>query len=100
MIPTYSRRIAPLTELTRRDVGWQGGTLPDKALEAFTSVRDFLASAPSTMHPNLNKPFTLHCDAAQGHGNFKGAIAGILTQRNDKNQEIPVGFHSKVLSAN
>jgi len=67
----FSTIVAPLNELTKKDVPFVWGTAQE---EAFTVLKDKLAHAPLLQLPDFNKTFELECDAS-GIG-----LGGVLLQ--------------------
>lgn len=75
-IPNFTAIAAPLTDLTKsrcsNKVAW--GPAQDKA---FTTLKSRLSNAPILRLPDLNKPFTLRCDASDV------GIGAVLMQEED-----------------
>ena len=57
----FSTIVAPLNELTNKDVPFVWGTAQE---EAFTVFKDKLTHVPLLQLPNFNKTFELECDAS------------------------------------
>jgi len=60
-IEGFSKIVAPLTLLTRKD---QPFTWTDKCEESFQELKKRLTSAPILVIPNVGKPFEVYCDAS------------------------------------
>lgn len=61
-VPEFSRRVAPLTRLTRKH---QKFSWTSDAEEAFLDLKQCLVSAPILTCPDFTKPFILQTDASQ-----------------------------------
>ena len=65
-IEGFSKIVAPLTQLTRKD---QPFAWTDKCEESFRELKQRLTSAPVLVIPDVSKPFEVYCDAShQGLG--------------------------------
>jgi len=65
-IEGFSKMVAPLTQLTRKD---QPFAWTDRCEESFLELKKKLTSAPVLVIPNASKPFEVFCDAShQGLG--------------------------------
>ena len=60
-IEGFSKIVAPLTQLTRKD---QRFTWTDKCEESFQKLKRRLTSAPILVIPDVRKPFKVYCDAS------------------------------------
>ncbi len=85
----YANIAAPLTILLKKDATFVWGPTQQKAWE---DLRQKLTEAPTLMHPDVNKKFTLMTDSSSY------AIGSILCQRDNNNDLHPVSFASKVLT--
>jgi hypothetical protein len=83
-IKDFGSIVAPLNELTNKDVPFVWG---DAQQEAFMILKDKLTYAPLLQLPNFNKMFELECDAS-GIG-----LGGVLIQEGK-----PVAYFSENLS--
>ena len=90
-IPNYSHIAHALTRLTRKDTSYSKGPLPKDALDAFNKLKSALVSRPTLAPPNFAKDFILTTDAS------KFAIGGVLTQKDDENNEKPIAYYSRCL---
>lgn len=88
-IPNYSTRIAPLTNLIRKNVKFNWSIECDEALH---TIKDALISAPILTCPDMNKPFVLQTDAS-GYG-----IGAVLTQTQDGCEKV-ICYVSRSLTA-
>ena len=84
----YAELVNPLTDLTKKDVGYQWGPMQQKAFE---SVKTALCNAPILVFPDPLLPYTVVTDAS------KHAVGGAIMQ--DQGDGLrPVAFHSKTLT--
>jgi hypothetical protein len=83
-IKGYSTVAAPLTRLTGSTVAWEWGKEQE---EAFQALKEALTSAPVLVLPDVQKPFTVVCDASD-YG-----VGAVLLQ-----EERVVAFYSAKLS--
>ena len=60
-IEGFSKIVAPLTQLTRKD---QPFTSTDKCEESFQELKRRLTNAPIQVIPDVGKPFEVYCDAS------------------------------------
>lgn len=89
-IPEFSKIIAPISDLiskTKKSIKWS-----DAADEAFQKLKEALISEPVLMPPDFEKEFTIQCDASDV------GIGGILTQKDEENNERVIGYYSKKLT--
>jgi len=65
-IEGFSKIVAPLTQLTRKD---QPFAWIDRCKESFRELKQKLMNAPVLVIPDIGKPFEVYCDAShQGLG--------------------------------
>ena len=88
-IKNYAKIAAPLTSLLKKDAVFKWGNEQQVAWEA---LKHELSVAPTLMHPDVNKRFTLMTDSSSY------AIGSILLQKDDNGNLHPVSFASKVLT--
>ena len=88
-IKDYAKLAAPLTRLLKKNAAFEWGHEQQKAWE---SLRHALSVAPTLVHPDVDKKFTLMTDSSSY------AIGSILCQKDDKGNLHPVSFASKVLT--
>jgi len=79
-IKDYSRKAAPLHNLTKKDCDWTGGPLPEDAQQAFTELKTSLSSQPVVCFPRPGLQYALITDAACGDEWNPGGMGAILTQ--------------------
>ena len=87
-IQHYAELVNPLTDLTKKDVGYQWGPMQQKAFE---TVKTALCNAPILVFPDPLLPYTVVTDAS------KHAVGGVIMQ--DQGEGLrPIAFHSKTLT--
>ena len=97
-ILNYARISKPISDLVRAGTGKKRDETSIAAqwtpthTEAFEKLKQELTSDNMLAFPNLNKPFTLSCDASDY------AIGAVLTQKDDEGRERPVEYASRLLS--
>ena len=84
----YAELVNPLTDLTKKDVGYQWGPMQQKAFEA---VKIALCNAPILVFPDPLLPYLAVTDAS------KHAVGGAIMQ-DQSNGLRPIAFHSKTLT--
>ena len=57
---------APLTKLTRKDSGYNGGPLPKEAIDAFIELKKRLMTDPVVAYPRSDRKYVLITDASTG----------------------------------
>ena len=88
-IKGFSRIAAPLTNLTKKNVGLR--SWDDECSKSFKFLKDSLTNAPLLRSPDWSKPFRGHIDASQE------AVGGTLTQP-FPDGEHPIAYSSQKLS--
>ena len=88
-IKNYAKIAAPLTSLLKKDANFHWGHDQQVAWE---TLKHELSVAPTLMHPDVSKRFTLMTDSSSY------AIGSILLQKDEKGNLHPVSFASKVLT--
>ena len=83
-VPNFSDITRPLTQLTRKNEGFNWSTECDKC---FHMLKDYLQEAPILRHPDPTAYYILYTDAS------KYAYAGVLTQSIDETDH-PVAYTS------
>ncbi|KAK9148304.1 hypothetical protein Scep_007061 [Stephania cephalantha] len=79
----YSRRVAPLTDLLKKDRAW---AWTDRCDQAMAELRQVIASEPVLGLPNFDLPFEVHTDASDR------ALGAVLVQEGH-----PIAFESRKL---
>jgi hypothetical protein len=75
----FATIVAPLFRLTQKDSGYKNGSLPEKALLAFTLLQNKLTSEPIMALPRSDGHYALIIDAATGTANTPGGLGALLT---------------------
>lgn len=88
-IPNFSKVAEPLTRLTRKSQVWSWGS---EQTQAFIELKNLLTTAPILVQADFTRPFILRTDAS----NY--ALGAVLLQ-GDGNQERPIEYASRLLSA-
>lgn len=78
----------PLTDLTKKDIGFKWG---EREEQAFQKMKELVTKEPVLKAPDQEKPFELETDASDY------ALGGQLGQRDDQGRLHPVAFFSKKL---
>ena len=91
-IKNFAKVAKPLTDMMAIPGKKKRVTLSKEAKDAFFELKELLNSRPVLHLPDFDKPFALRTDAS------KYAIGGVLFQINDKGEERPIAFGSRVLS--
>ena len=100
LIPHFSSKIAPLTALTTKASTWREGPLPDKAAEAFKTIKEFLISAPIVKYPRREGQFVLHTDACSGEsaqGKTRPGGFGAVLMQEQEGAERVIAYASRSL---
>lgn len=88
-VPKFAEIAAPLHSLTRgnvRTLKWN-----DSAARAFEKLKGELIKSPVLAIPDFSKPFSIQCDASNH------AIAAVLVQKDDENNDRPIAYVSRKL---
>ena len=88
-IPNYSDHARPLTDLTKKGVGF---TWKEEAAEAFKNLKLKIASDVKLRHPDLGQPFVICTDASDF------AIAAVLIQHDNSKNLRPLEYYSRKLN--
>ena len=83
-LPNYSTLVKPLTDLTRKNSHWAGGSLPPKAKEAFEMTKALLCQKPILAFAKPTGKYHLFCDGSE-HG-----YGAILMQEQGPKRELKV----------
>ena len=89
-IRDFSGIAAPLTNLTKKDVGIQKWSA--HCTNAFEQLKIAITTAPVLVSPDWSKPFRCHIDASQR------AVGGILTQIDENVVDRAIAYYSKKIS--
>ena len=87
-IADFSKISTPLTNLTKKAVGFLWGPAEESAFE---KLKQAMISAPVLATPDLSKPFTVYVDASGI------ATGGVLLQEDEHKKLHPLAFISKKL---
>ena len=79
-IKNFATISQPLTQLTRKDTSYKGGTLPPQAMRAFLQLKLALTSEPVVAYPRADRQYALIVDASTGNATTEGGMGAILTQ--------------------
>jgi len=96
-IKNFATISEPLTKLTRKDSGYNGGHLPTDALNAFLELKKRLMKDPVVANPRTDQKYVLITDAFTGMDTIIGGFGAILTQVDEKNQYHVIKFGSRQL---
>ena len=96
-IKNFSLVSAPLTKLTRKDSGYNGGPLPTEALNAFLELKKRLITDPVVAYPRSDRKYVLITDAATGTATVTGGFGAILTQVDEENKYHVIAYGSRQL---
>ena len=88
-IRNFSHTVRPLTNLAKKDSKWVWG--PDQQ-SAFDDLKRQFTTAPILAMPDLDRPFTIECDASDF------ATGAVLSQKGEDELLHPVAFLSKSLN--
>ena len=94
----YAEKVGPLQALTRKDVGWRGGDIPDDARRAFQRIKDEIIRRPTVSYLLPDKDLHLFVDCALGSSRDTGSGMGaVLLQDRAHGEKEPVAFISRQL---
>jgi hypothetical protein len=88
----YAHIAKPLTDLAGIPGKKVKINLSEEAKKSFELIKTLITQEPILMLPDVNKPFEIRTDASDY------AIGGVLFQRDEKGEEKPISFASRVLS--
>ena len=91
-IKNFADIAKPLTDLSGIPGKKVKIELSNEAMRAFEKIKEAIATYPILTLPDLDKPFGIRTDASDY------AIGGVLFQIDEKGQEKPIAFGSRVLS--
>jgi hypothetical protein len=84
-VPNFSEMVGPVQNLIKKYVQYHWGPLES---QAFNSIKKTIVEAPSLMSPDFSRDFTLYTFASDW------SYVVVLTQKNAKNNEVPIAFMS------
>ncbi len=96
-IKNFATISEPLTKLTRKDSGYNGGQLPTDAINAFLELKKRLMTDPVVANPRTDQKYVLITDASTGMDTIIGRFGAILTQVDEKNLYHVIKFGSRQL---
>jgi hypothetical protein len=96
-IKNFATISAPLTRLTRKDSGYQGGPLPKEAEIAFNLLKKQLTSNPVVAYPRADRQYALIVDASTGSATEEGGLGAILTQVDAEGKFHVISYGSRQL---
>ncbi len=96
-IKNFATVSAPLTKLTRKDSGYNGGPLPTEALNAFLELKKRLITDPVDAYPRSDRKYVLITDASTGTDKIVGGFGAILTQVDEKGNYHVIAYGSRQL---
>ena len=107
-VRNFAQVAGPLTHLTKKDVHWRNGILPNEALKAFEALKAALCSEPIVAYPRKDRPYALIVDAALGTtvknaaGEISvkqpGGLGAILCQPDEQGNNHVIAYASRALS--
>jgi len=96
-IKNFATVSAPLTKLTIKDLGYNGGPLPKEALDAFIELKKRLVTDPVVTYPRSDRKYVLITNASTGTDKIVGGFGAILTQVDEKGQYHVIVYGSRQL---
>ena len=101
-VSKFQAHASKLTDLTKKNHPWQGGDLPEEALQAFYTMKKILTSRPILRFPDYSREFLLSTDASTGvlgadGKNVGGGLGAALTQKDESGEEYVIGYASRSL---
>jgi len=96
-IKNFATVSAPLTKLTRKDSGYNGGPLPKEALDAFLELKKRLMTDPVVAYPRSDQKYVLITYASTGTDKIAGGFGAILTQVDESNKFHVIAYGSRQL---
>ncbi len=92
-IKDFALIATPLFRLTRKDLGYKSGPLPEQALQAFYVLQKQLTSEPVMAFPKAGQQYALITDAATGTVDTPGGLRAILTQVDKAGRSMQFHLH-------
>ena len=87
-IPDFSKIVAPLTALTKKDAAWEWTSICE---ESWLTLKRALTSKPVLAFPSPDLPYVVMADASSY------CIAGVLLQETSEGQKA-ISYHSRMLN--
>jgi hypothetical protein len=84
-VPSFSEMVRPLQNLIKKDTQYHWGPTEN---QYFNAIKKAIIDASSLMSPDFSQDFTLYTFASDR------SYAAVLTQKNSKNNEVPIAFMS------
>jgi hypothetical protein len=81
LIKDFSKMSAPMTALTKTDSGWKEGKLPEKAYQAFLTLKEKLMEQPIVAYPKREGRFMLRTDTCLGDKDNVEGLGAVLLQQ-------------------
>jgi hypothetical protein len=81
LIKDFSKMSAPMTALTKKDLGWKEGKLPEEAYQAFLALKEKLMQQRIVAYPKREGRFMLRTDACLGDKGNVGGLGAVLLQQ-------------------
>ena len=100
-IANFTKYELQLTKLCRLNSNWHKGVLPPKALEAFNTLKEKIATKPVLAYPQREGMYHLYVDGSQGEAldEDTGGIAGVLLQeQGPEKKQKAISFFSRPLA--
>jgi len=89
-VPIYSSIVKPINKLLNKDHGFEWKSEIQKA---FTEVKQSITTTHVLVSLDFDKDFILYCFS------LEKIVASIITQKNQKQEELPIVFMIKTLHA-
>jgi hypothetical protein len=89
---------SPLYYLQSKELTWKKGPLPEKALNAFETLKNALCSEPVIAYPRSDRTFSLIVDAATGKKKKKGGLGEIICQTDKQGDPRVISYASRALT--
>jgi hypothetical protein len=81
LIKDFSKMLAPMTALTKKDLGWKEGKLPEEAYQAFLTLKEKLMEQPIVAYPKREGRFMLRTETCMGDKDNMGGLGVVLLQQ-------------------
>ena len=89
-ITNFSIIASPLHRLLKKDLEF---VWDDYCEQAFTQLKEALATAPVLIYPDMQRPFVINCDASSQ------AIGFVLAQEDGSGRERPIAYGGRSLTS-